>query len=65
MGISSRPIHSSYQDKYNSINSSTPSPGSIAIMYTGDDFGHAAVVTGVSGNSVSVREANGYSRYAT
>jgi hypothetical protein len=46
------------QDKKNIINSTSPSVGSVAIINSGYTAGHVAYVTGVSGSTITIEEAN-------
>ncbi|MCB9807449.1 CHAP domain-containing protein [Candidatus Peribacteria bacterium] len=61
-GVQNGPISDSFSSKKSLINSSTPVVGSVAMIDTGSEFGHAAVVTKVNSNgTVNVIEANYYS----
>lgn len=49
----------SYQDKVNIINSKTAMPGEMAVINTGNNIGHVAVVTGVNQDgTVNIFETN-------
>lgn len=58
-GVENGPIRDSYESKQGLVNSSIPTAGSIAIINTGAEYGHAAVVTQVNNNgTVNLVEAN-------
>lgn len=48
----------SYSQKKAIINSYTPSAGAVAIINTGDAYGHVAYVESVSGSTIKISEGN-------
>lgn len=48
----------SFSNKKNIINSYTPAAGSVAIIDSGNSYGHVAIVTNVSNGWITIRETN-------
>jgi hypothetical protein len=48
------------EDKKKIINTKKPAPGNIAIIDTGQKWGHIALITYARGRHVTIREANFY-----